>query len=198
MTRAPEKKAIGAKAYFPVLPVVMVSCRGTGPGADRDNVITVGRVTPLTTAPPRLVISIRKSAFSYAQIVESGEFVINHVHEELLLACDRCGIVSGRGHDKFAENGLTPEAMEGLKYARAIGESRLSLGCRLDAEIGFYEGYAVLIGEVVSVSADERVLDEGGNPVAALVGAVGFDAVGSAYLRRGEAIGTYGYGAHTE
>jgi flavin reductase (DIM6/NTAB) family NADH-FMN oxidoreductase RutF len=183
-------------AYFPVLPAVMVSVRGASEGLEKDNIITVGRITPLTTAPPRLVISIKKSTFSYPQIIETGEFVVNHVHEGLLFACDLCGVVSGRDHDKFVECVLTPEPMRGLRYARAIRESRLSLGCRLVQEIDDYENYGILIGEVVSVSAAKEVLPDCTEPVSHLLGAVVFDGVESSYLYNGRKIGHYGYSAY--
>jgi flavin reductase (DIM6/NTAB) family NADH-FMN oxidoreductase RutF len=173
----------------------MVSARGVSAEYAKDNIITVGRTTPLTTAPPRLIISIKKNTFSYPQIVESGEFVINHVHRDLLRACDRCGIVSGRDHDKFSENGLTPEPMAGLAHARAILESRLSLGCKLVLEVGDYENYGLLVGEVVTATAAAEALRDGDAPATSLLQSVVFDSVESAYLYEGEKIGTYGYSA---
>jgi hypothetical protein len=62
-------------------------------------------------------------------------------------------------------------------------------------EVNEYEGYGILIGEVVSATADPSILDGGGRPLTKLLGAVGFDGIGAAYIYHGKVLGTYGYTA---
>jgi flavin reductase (DIM6/NTAB) family NADH-FMN oxidoreductase RutF len=139
-TGADKKSLADVEPFFPILPLVMVSARGREKPFDKDNIITVGRVTGLTTVPPRLVISIRAHSFSHGQILQSREFAVNWVNRELLEASDWCGVVSGRDYDKYKETGLTPETLPGLTHARGIMQSPLTLGCRLVDEIDKYEG----------------------------------------------------------
>jgi flavin reductase (DIM6/NTAB) family NADH-FMN oxidoreductase RutF len=171
----------------------MVSSTGVSAAYRKDNIITIGRITPLTTSPPHLVISVKTAAFSYRQIAESREFVVNHVHGALLFAADWCGIKSGYDCDKFREMKLTPEKMDGLDHAKAIEESRLSLGCKLVKEVDGYEGYGIFIGEVVSVSAWESSVTGKGVPFSWKLEALAFDGIAAEYRYTGDSPGAYGF-----
>lgn len=63
-------------------------------------------------------------------IKETGEFVVNLTTEELLRACDYCGVKSGRDVDKFKELHLTPLAMQHVS-AVGISESPVNIECRV-------------------------------------------------------------------
>ena len=91
------------------VPAVMVSVTDK---AGNNNIITVAWAGTVCTNPPMLSISVRPERFSYNTIKETGEFVVNLTTEELLRACDYCGVKSGRDVDKFKELHLTPLAMQ--------------------------------------------------------------------------------------
>ena len=91
------------------VPAVMVSVTDK---AGNNNIITVAWAGTVCTNPPMLSISVRPERFSYNMIKETGEFVVNLTTEELLRACDYCGVKSGRDVDKFKELHLTPLAMQ--------------------------------------------------------------------------------------
>ena len=61
-------RAIGATTFLSPIPAVMLSCRGTEPGFDRDNLITVAWAGVINSAPPMVSVSLRPSRHSYAQI----------------------------------------------------------------------------------------------------------------------------------
>lgn len=82
------------------------------------------------TNPPMLSISVRPERFSYNMIKETGEFVVNLTTEELLRACDYCGVKSGRDVDKFKELHLTPLAMQHVS-AVGISQSPVNIECRV-------------------------------------------------------------------
>ena len=67
-------RAIGATTFLAPIPAVMLSCRGTEPGFDRDNLITVAWAGVVNSDPPMVSVSIRPSRHSYAQILQSGAF----------------------------------------------------------------------------------------------------------------------------
>ena len=87
------------------VPAVMVSVTDK---AGNNNIITVAWAGTVCTNPPMLSISVRPERFSYNMIKETGEFVVNLTTEELLRACDYCGVKSGRDVDKCKELHLTP------------------------------------------------------------------------------------------
>ena len=70
-------RAIGATTFLAPIPAVMLSCRGTEPGFDRDNLITVAWAGVVNSDPPMVSVSIRPSRHSYAQILQSGAFCLN-------------------------------------------------------------------------------------------------------------------------
>ncbi len=79
-------------ALYPV-PAVLLTC------ADVDgtpNVSTVSWTGIVSSAPPQLAVSLRPHRLSTAIIRRTGEFAINCPTEEMLLAVDHCGMVSGR------------------------------------------------------------------------------------------------------
>ena len=88
---------------YPV-PVVMVTCKKPG---ERPNIITLAWAGTICSDPPMLSVSIRPERFSHGIIEETGEFVVNLVNEDLVRACDWCGVRSGSRFDKFAEMKLT-------------------------------------------------------------------------------------------
>jgi flavin reductase (DIM6/NTAB) family NADH-FMN oxidoreductase RutF len=119
--------------------------------------------TVLSTVPPLVGISIKKVRFSYQQIVQSMEYVINLVGTELVYAADWCGVKSGKDFDKFAVCRLTPKPISNIAIAPAIAESPLSIGCKV-VDILTVGSYELFVGEVVSVEAESGILDEKGAP----------------------------------
>ena len=79
-------RAIGATTFLSPIPAVMLSCRGTEPGFDKDNLITVAWAGVINSAPPMISVSLRPSRHSYAQIVQSGVFCLNLIDQSLCRA----------------------------------------------------------------------------------------------------------------
>ena len=80
-------------------------------GADgKPNVMTIGwgTIGSIWSRPVFLVL-VRHSRYTYTRLEETaGDFTVNVPPRELAEAVARCGTVSGRDHDKFLENHLTP------------------------------------------------------------------------------------------
>ena len=142
-------RAIGPTTLLAPVPAVMLSCRGTEPGFDRDNLITVAWTGIVNSDPPMLSVSIRPSRHSYAQIVQSGVFCLNLVSRDMCKAADYCGVKSGRDVDKFRETGLHARAVEGFD-APAIEEAPAFLCCRVQQRIplGSHELFLCAIRQV--------------------------------------------------
>ena len=168
------------------LPAVMVSITD---GEGRDNIITVAWAGTVCTNPPMLSISVRPERFSYNMIKETGEFVVNLTTEELLRACDYCGVKSGRDVDKFKEMHLTPLAMQHVS-AVGISESPVNIECRVRKceELG---SHTMFIADVVGVTVDDKYMDETGKFHINDTGLVMYSH--GEYFGFGDKLGSFGY-----
>ena len=142
---------------YPV-PTVMISVAREG---EKPNIITVAWAGTINSDPAMLSISVRKERYSHAILCETREFVVNLVNEPLVRACDYCGVRSGRDVDKFAQMKLTPLFVEGVN-APAIAESPVCLACKVTQMIPL-GSHDMFLAEIVSVTVDERYMDEKGN-----------------------------------
>ena len=169
------------------LPPVMVSC-GT---MEESNIITVAWTGILNTHPPKTYVSIRPQRHSYHIIKESGEFTLNLTPARLIRAADYCGMYTGAKVDKFAKCGLTKE--EGGEVAcPSIAECPLSLECRV-TDIIPLGTHDMFIADIVSVRADEALLDENGKLCMERADLAAF-AHGE-YFALGKKIGQFGFSA---
>lgn len=159
-----DKKQViymGPSTMLNPVPVVMLSCKGTSEEYIKNNIITLAWAGTVNSDPPMLSVSVRKSRFSYEQIIQSKEFVINLVNKSILKACDYCGVKSGREVDKFKDCNLTPIPAKGLKDAPAIKESPVSISCKVkqSLELG---SHVMFIAQIVEVAADSNLFDKNG------------------------------------
>ena len=168
------------------VPAVMVSVTDK---SGNNNIITVAWAVTVCTNPPMLSISVRPERFSYNMIKETGEFVVNLTTDELLRACDYCGVKSGRDVDKFKEMKLTPMPAEKIS-APLIKESPVNIECKVTQTIPIGT-HDMFLAEVVAVHADEAYMDEKGKfsftKAQPLVYSHG------TYFTLGKEIGTFGY-----
>ena len=139
------------------VPAVMVSVTDEN---GRSNIITVAWAGTICTNPPMVSISVRPSRYSYDIIDRTGEFVINLTNQELVKACDYCGVVSGRDVDKFKEMKLTPLPMQQVK-AVGIAESPANIECRV-VEKKALGSHTMFIADVLAINSDEKYIDEKG------------------------------------
>ena len=168
------------------VPAVMVSV------ADRDgnaNIITVAWAGTVCTNPPMVSISVRPERFSYHMLEETGEFVINLTTEQLVEACDYCGVKSGRDVDKFQEMHLSKLPMPHVK-APAIAQSPVNIECRVveQKELG---SHTMFLAEVVGVTVDEAYMNETGKFCLNEIGLVMYSH--GEYFKMGDRLGKFGY-----
>mgnify|MGYP002225426387 CR=1 FL=1 len=97
-----------------------------------------------------------------------------------------CGNVSGNKEpDKFAKAGFTAEKSEKVD-APIIKELPICVECKLKS---YDKETCRLVGEIVNVSVDERVLDKNGNVDVVKAAPITFDPFNNAYIRLGEKVG---------
>ena len=93
-----------------------------------------------------------------SNIMETGEFVVNMVDEDLAAKMNDCAIDFPAGVDELAEVGLTPESSHIVKACR-IAESPVCFECRHVQTIQFKPHRILTIGEVVWMRARDSVVD---------------------------------------
>lgn len=119
-------------------------------------------------------------------IQESKAFTIAIADVDHLVACDYVGVVSGnKVPDKFEKAGFTSTKSEFVN-APIINELPMALECEL---ISYDPETCNLIGRIVNVSADEKVLGKDGKIDPAKLRPITFDPVHNAYLEIGQKVG---------
>lgn len=168
------------------LPAVMVSCGRKG---EKPNIITVAWTGTICSDPAMVSISVRPERYSYDIIKETGEFVINLTTEDILMATDKCGVWSGRDHDKFKEMNLT--AGEANKVScPIIMESPVNIECTV-TEVLELGSHHMFIANVECVDISEEYMDENGKFELNSTGLVAYSH--GEYFTLGEKLGKFGY-----
>lgn len=139
------------------VPAIMVSC---GVRPEEYNIITIAWTGIVNSEPPMTYISVRKSRHSHGIIEKSGEFVINLCNEKLAHQTDYCGVKSGRDVNKFKEQNLTPIPADLVKCPM-IKEAPVNIECKV-REVHHYPSHDMFVADIVSVHADESLLNEKG------------------------------------
>jgi len=157
-TSSGERTLLRPGTLLGPMPAVMVTCGSH----DAPNVVTVAWTGIVCTKPPMLYISLRPERHSHKLISESGEFVVNLVPSSLKLACDWCGMYSGRDHDKFAECPQTITAIPSEKVScPTLAQSPLALECKVKSvtPLGSHD---MFLASVEAVTVDSALLDANG------------------------------------
>ena len=104
-----------------------------------------------------------------------------------VVACDYVGIVSGRREPGKLEKAGFHAGRAEFVDAPVIEELPVTLECRL---VSYDSSTGCTVGEIVNVSAAERVLTPDGKIDPARIEAITFDPVNHRYLKLGEVVGT--------
>ena len=177
------------KPFRPVHPspaALVTSVSGDG----RPNIITLGEVFNVSIGGPVILgIAIAKPRYSHELISAAREYVVNLPTSSMVETVDRCGSVSGRDVDKFAEFGLTPVPAEKVRPP-LIAECPLNVECRvLDIrEIGDHD---LFLGEAVAQHVAEDALDERGRILVERLDPLCY--LHSEYWSCGERLGRHGF-----
>ena len=174
------RKNLGANPYVYPQPVLIVATYGEDGTADAMNVAYGGIVNS-----NRIQINIGVRHKTSDNIKLRNAFTVGIADEKNLVAADYVGIVSGHDvPDKLERSGFHTVKSEFVD-APVIEELPMTLECRL---ISYDPESCHLFGEIVNVSADERILTDGKIDIMKLA-PITFDPVGSAYHVIGEKVG---------
>lgn len=118
-------------------------------------------------------------------ILASGAFTVSMATAEHVVACDYVGIVSGNNEpQKLAKSGFAVERSE-VVNAPIIKELPMTLECEL---VSYDEASCHLVGRIVNVSADERILTDGKIDYKKLR-PITYDPINHHYIELGDVVG---------
>jgi flavin reductase (DIM6/NTAB) family NADH-FMN oxidoreductase RutF len=119
-------------------------------------------------------------------ILASKAFTVSMADVEHVVECDYLGIVSGNDvPDKFARAGFHA-TKSGFVNAPLIDELPMAVECKL---ISYDEKSCRLVGEIINVCADKKVLNAEGKIDPIKLRPITFDPMNNAYLAVGEKVG---------
>ncbi len=144
----------GKLLCYPVTAAMVTCAEG-----DKQNIIAITFIAPVTTDPNCVMISVAPQRYSYDMIKKSGEFVVNIPGPELLYETQYTGRHSGRDVDKFKETGLTAVPAQVVK-APLIDECWGHVECKVikEVDVGVH---TMFIGEIVAASVVDGYFNNG-------------------------------------
>jgi len=119
-------------------------------------------------------------------ILQRGAFTVSMADADHVAQCDYVGIVSGNKVPDKVERAGFHTAKSEFVDAPIIEELPMTVECRL---ISYDEESCRLVGQIVNVCADERVLNENGKVDPAKLRPITFDPMNHSYLVLGEKVG---------
>ena len=134
-----------------------------------------------------VVLNLTESHKTVKNIKARGAFTVSIADADHVVEADYFGVVSGNNtNDKFSRSGLTASKAE-TADAPVINEFPLCLECEF-IEYQNNEYGCGVIGKVVNVTADEKVMVDGKIDMS-LVNAIAFDPYTHGYYKVTERIG---------
>ena len=172
------RKNLGAKPYTYPQPVFIIGSYGPDGTPDAMNAAWGGIV-----GMNEIIIDLG-SHRTTDNILLNKAFTVSVGDAEHVVACDYVGVVSARNEpDKMKKAGFTTVKSEYVN-APIINELPLTLECRLKTVLD-----GKILGEIVNVCADERILGEDGEISLEKFSPITYDTVHYGYYKLGERVG---------
>ena len=177
------KKDLGVRPYLFPMPVLMVATYNEDGTVNAMNMAWGG-----ICARNMVSLKINENHKTSQNLKARRAFTLSIADAAHIEAADFFGIASGNKlPDKFARSGLTAVKSEKVD-APVVQEFPLTLECRVVEDRMELYGHQIL-GEIVGVLAEERVLDEAGNVDVTKLNALVYDQMQSGYYTIGEKAG---------
>lgn len=175
------RKNFGAKPYTYPQPVFIIASYGEDGTPDAMNAAWGG-----ISDDKEISMCLSPGHKTVKNILARKAFTVSMADADHVQACDYVGIESGnREPNKFAKAGFHAVKSDFVD-APLIEELAVAVECELKS---YDEETCRLVGGIVNVSVDERVLDEEGNVDVLKAAPITFDPFHNAYLKLGEKVG---------
>ena len=176
-------KNIGVKPYLFPMPTYMI-----GTYNEDDTVDVMMMAWGGICAEDMVALNLEEEHKTVANIRARKAFTLSVPGTDTLKESDFFGIATAnKMADKFARSGLHAVKSERVN-APVITEYPITLECEV-AEIQSQPYGLRILGKIINVIADEKVLDEAGKIDAGKIGAFAFDQMQNGYYAIGEKVG---------
>lgn len=174
------RKDFGVQPWFYPLPVLIVSTYDENGKADAMNAAWGGLYQSNLVE-----LCLSEGHKTTKNIKKTGAFTVSFADSENVVASDYVGIVSGNTvSDKMEKSGFTTVKSDKVN-APIINELPLTLECKFVRTT--QEGN--IIGEIVNISADERILDDNGEISLEKFKPISYEPVHHSYVELGKIVG---------
>lgn len=176
------RKNFGAKPVLYPQPVFIIAAYGEDGTPNAMNAAWGG-----ISEENEISICISAGHKTTENILARGAFTVSMADAAHVVECDYVGIVSGNDvPNKLEVCGFHTTKSEFVD-APLIDELPMAVECKLKS---YDENTCRLVGEIVNVSADERVLNEKGKVDPAKLNPITFDPMNNEYLTLGQKVGS--------
>lgn len=174
------RKNFGKKSWLYPMPVLIVAAYDEVGIPNAMNAAWGGIFTDETIG-----VCLSEGHKTTKNIRTTGAFTVSVATADTVTACDYVGLVSGNKEpDKFARAGFTATKSQFVN-APIINELPMTLECEL---LSYDEESNHLVGRIVNISADEKILTDGKIDVAKLR-PITYDPIGYNYFELGTKVG---------
>ena len=174
------RKNFGKKSWLYPMPVLIVAAYDEIGIPNAMNAAWGGIFTDETIG-----VCLSEGHKTTKNIRTTGAFTVSVATADTVTACDYVGLVSGNKEpDKFAKAGFTATKSQFVN-APIINELPMTLECEL---LSYDEESNHLVGRIVNISADEKILTDGKIEVAKLR-PITYDPIGYNYFELGTKVG---------
>lgn len=175
------RKNFGAKPWMYPMPVLIIATYDENGVADAMNAAW-GCIADYK----KIAIYLDESHKTYKNIMNKKAFTVSFADETHVVEADYVGIVSA--NDVFDKLSKTSFHLIKSEFVDApiIEELPMTLECKFES---FDSESGLLVGEIVNVSVDEKILDEKGKIDPSKFTPIVYDPVNNAYLKIGEKAG---------
>lgn len=175
------RKNFGAKPLLYPMPVLIIATYGEDGTPDAMNAAWGG-----IADTNKIAICLASEHQTVKNILNKKAFTVSMADEDHVKEADYVGIVSAKDvPDKLLHSGFHTYKSEFVD-APLIDELPMALECRL---ISYDSDTELLIGEIVNVCAEERILDDQGKISPEKLSPITFDPVHHVYRKVGESVG---------
>lgn len=175
------RKNFGAKAILYPMPVLIIGTydENVNPNAMNAAWGGIGEETQFS-------ICVDDGHKTAKNVVKTGAFTVSVADAENVVACDYVGIAFGNKEPDIIEKAGWHATKSEFVDAPIFDELPMALECEL---ISYDEETCRLVGVIVNVCANKRILDENGKIDLNQFSPITYDPVHNAYRKIGNAVG---------
>lgn len=175
------RKNFGSKTWMYPMPVLIVAAYDENGFPNAMNAAWGGIFTD-----NMIGICLANEHKTTQNILKTKAFTVSMGTAEQMVACDYVGLVSGKTEPNKVEKAGFHVVKSDYVNAPLIEELPMTLECELES---YDPETCYMVGKIVNVSADERILDAEGKIDVQKLSPITFDPIHHCYLKVGERVG---------